>query len=230
LATVTISVTPVNDAPNATPQTVTVTEDGEVTFTLAGSDKETAAADLTFRVTSLPSRGILLRGGSPVAVGDTLAAGTTLTYRPGAAAGEPGADAFTFVARDTGDPAGTPGNALDSPPAQVTVTITAAVAPGSAVLGADGVLRVAGTAADDTIVVTRKGAGHGSVRVLINGQQVGESIPLSSVTEVRGWARAGNDTFRVEDFDGPVFFHGGAGDDDLRAGPGAALFLGAAAT
>src|SRR5262249_42882051 len=106
LATVTISVTPVNDAPNATPQTVTVTEDGEVTFTPAASDKEPAAADLTFRVTPRPSRGILLRGGSPVAVGDTLAAGTTLTYRPGAAAGEPGADAFTFVARDTGDPAG----------------------------------------------------------------------------------------------------------------------------
>jgi uncharacterized delta-60 repeat protein len=227
LATVTITVTPVNDAPTATPQTVTVTEDSEVTFTLAGSDKETATADLTFRITSLPSRGGLLLGGNPVAVGTVVAAGATLVYRPGAAAGEPGEDAFTFVAHDTGDPAGIPGNALDSTPAQVSVTIKAAVPAGSAVLGGDGVLRVAGTLGDDTIVVTTKGSGQAVLRVLINGQQVGDPFPLSAVTEIRGWARAGNDTVLIEDVAAPVFFHGGAGADNMRrAGPGLTLFLG----
>jgi len=73
----------VNDAPVATPQSVSATEDDTRSITLAGSDVEGSA--LTFQV------------GSP-AHGTLTGTGPTLTYTP--AANYHGPDAFTFRAFD----------------------------------------------------------------------------------------------------------------------------------
>jgi len=84
IATVTVTVDPVNDAPEADPQTVTTDEDVPVDITLTGSDVD--GDSLAFLVTSGPSHGTL--SGS-----DDL-----LTYTPDA--DYHGSDSFDFVVND----------------------------------------------------------------------------------------------------------------------------------
>ncbi|RYD18430.1 MAG: tandem-95 repeat protein, partial [Verrucomicrobiaceae bacterium] len=97
-ATVSITVTPVNDAPVATAQSVTVAEDGNVVITLAGTDVENSS--LTYAV-GTASHGTL------------TGTGNTRTYTP--AADYTGPDSFTFTVND-GD--------LTSAAATVSITVT----------------------------------------------------------------------------------------------------------
>ncbi len=98
-AVVSITVTPVNDPPVATAQSVTTAEDTAAAVTLTGSDVDGNV--LTYRVVSSPSHGTL-SGTAP-----------NLTYRP--AANYSGPDSFTFVAND---------GTVDSAPAVVSITVT----------------------------------------------------------------------------------------------------------
>ena len=82
--TVTITVTPVNDAPVANPKVVTVPEDRLVPVTLSGSDVD--GDSLTFAVVQQPAHGTLT-GTAP-----------NLTYTP--AANYNGPDSFTFKVSD----------------------------------------------------------------------------------------------------------------------------------
>jgi hypothetical protein len=84
VATVTITVSPVNDAPVADSKTITTNEDTQVDVVLTGSDVE--GENLTFSVVSQPSHGTL--SGTP----------PNLKYTP--AANYHGADAFTYRAKD----------------------------------------------------------------------------------------------------------------------------------
>ncbi|MDY7233224.1 Ig-like domain-containing protein [Hyalangium rubrum] len=98
-ATISITLTPVNDTPTATARTLTVQEDSQLTVTLAGVDPDGDA--LTFAVVSQPSHGSLT--GTP----------PSLTYKP-----EPnykGPDSFTFTASD---------GATTSSAATVSITVT----------------------------------------------------------------------------------------------------------
>ena len=98
-ATVSITVTPVNDAPTAIPQTVTVAEDGSVAITLAGSDLE--GNGLTFVSVGSPANGVLT-GIAP-----------NLTYTP--VANYNGPDSFTFKVND---------GTVDSAAATVSIVVT----------------------------------------------------------------------------------------------------------
>jgi hypothetical protein len=98
-ATVTITVTPVNDAPVATPQEVTTTKNTTVALTLAGSDPD--GDEVSFSVDTLPANGTL--SGTPPSV----------FYTP--ARNFHGTDRFTFTVSD---------GALTGAPATVTVTVT----------------------------------------------------------------------------------------------------------
>ncbi len=98
-ATVSITVTPVNDRPVANPQSVTTAEDTAKAISLAASDVEGDA--LTYSVVTAPAHGTLT--GTPPAV----------TYTP--AADYNGSDTFTFKAND---------GKADSAPATVSITIT----------------------------------------------------------------------------------------------------------
>jgi hypothetical protein len=98
-ATVSITVTPVNDAPVAAAQGVTTAEDTPVGITLGGSDADGDA--LAFAVVTGPAHGTLT--GTPPA----------LTYTP--AANYHGPDGFTFTASDGG---------ATSAPATVSITVT----------------------------------------------------------------------------------------------------------
>ena len=83
-ATVAITVNPVNDAPTATPQSVSTEEDTALPIVLAGTDLE--GDDLTFTVETQPSNGIL-SGEAP-----------SVTYTPNF--NYNGADTFTFTIND----------------------------------------------------------------------------------------------------------------------------------
>ena len=98
-ATVTLTITPVNDGPVAQAQTVTTAEDAPKAIVLAATDVDSAT--LTYALVDAPAHGTL--SGSPPAV----------TYAP--AANYNGTDSFTFRAND---------GLLDSAKATVTLGIT----------------------------------------------------------------------------------------------------------
>jgi len=98
-ATVSITITPVNDPPVATPRLVTTSEDTPVAITLSGTDVE--GSPLSYTVLSQPSKGSL--SGTP----------PNVIYTPNLNAN--GADSFTFRVRD---------GSLDSAPATVSISIT----------------------------------------------------------------------------------------------------------
>jgi MYXO-CTERM domain-containing protein len=103
-ATVSITVTPVNDAPVARAQNVTLDEDGSLGVTLAATDVDGEA--LTYTVVTGPTHGTL------------SGAGGSLTYTP--FANYHGSDGFTFVAND---------GTVDSAEATVSITVTPAGEP-----------------------------------------------------------------------------------------------------
>src|SRR5205823_5272119 len=100
VATVTLTVTPVNDAPVATAQSVTTNQDTAKAMTLTATDVD--GDTLTDAVVTAPTHGTL-SGVAP-----------NLTYTP--AANYNGADSFTFKAND---------GTVDSSAATVSLTVTA---------------------------------------------------------------------------------------------------------
>lgn len=98
IATVSITVVNVNDAPTANPQSVVVVQDGYIAITLTGSDPE--GNPLTYAVASGPSNGVLT-GTAP-----------NLTYTP--TTSYVGPDSFTFTVND---------GYVDSAPATVSIDV-----------------------------------------------------------------------------------------------------------
>src|SRR5262249_42190312 len=122
-ATVSITVTPVNDPPTADSKSASTAEDTPVGIALTGSDVETTASSLTITLPSPPGPGPSPSNGTPVAQGhQSTGSPTGLAYPP--AANYNGPDSSPYTVPDTGAPAGTPGNALTSAPATVTLTVT----------------------------------------------------------------------------------------------------------
>ncbi len=99
LATVTVSISAVNDAPLADPQSVTTAEDTALPITLTASDAENDP--LTFSVVTSPANGSL-SGSAP-----------NLTYTPDA--NYTGSDSFTFSAND---------GSGDAVAATISITVT----------------------------------------------------------------------------------------------------------
>jgi pullulanase-type alpha-1,6-glucosidase len=128
-ATVSITVTPVNDAPTANDQTLTTEEDTPLDILLTGNDVDGDALD--FSVTTNPVHGVL-SGSAP-----------TLTYTP--APNYNGDDSFTFTVCDpaplcaTGTVTLTVGVVNDAPVAQDAAITTNEDTPVSILLGASDV-------------------------------------------------------------------------------------------
>jgi hypothetical protein len=98
-ASVTLTVTPVNDAPTASPASLTTAEDTALPVTLAGTDPD--GNTLSFTITTPPVFGTL-SGNAP-----------NLVYTPGT--NYSGPDSFAFTVSD---------GSLTSAPASVTLTVT----------------------------------------------------------------------------------------------------------
>ena len=104
IATVTITVSPVNDPPEAQDLEVTLEEDGTVDVTLAGSDEDTPDEELSITIVESVSHGTLVPQGRVL---------STYIYTPDA--NYFGADTFTYRVFDT--------VSLQSDTGTVTITI-----------------------------------------------------------------------------------------------------------
>jgi acylphosphatase len=100
VASISLTVTPVNDRPVATPKSYSLPEDGSVSMVLNGTDVE--GSTLTFAISKAPAKGAL--SGTP----------PNLTYTP--SGNFNGTDYFTFTASD---------GSLASSAAQISLTVTA---------------------------------------------------------------------------------------------------------
>jgi Ca2+-binding RTX toxin-like protein len=221
-ATMTINVTPINDAPTSSAPAITVTEDGTAATALTASDAETAPANLKFTITALPTRGVLLYNGSPVVANQTITGSGTagLTYASGSVLEGAGTDSFAYMVTDTGDPAGTPANVLTTGPIPVNIAITKAVADGTWSF-TDNILRVGGTAGDDKEIKIEKAGGE-TVRVKIGSSTFNTNVPISAVAEIHIWGRGGDDNIQVTGgMKVPmVYIHGGDGKDTIKVDDG----------
>src|SRR3989441_1159094 len=134
VATVSLSVTSVNDAPRGANKTVATREDTAYTFAAADfgfSDPNDSPADAfqALKVTSLPTAGTLAIAGSPaLAAGDVVAvadiAGGKLQLIPAPNANGAGYATFTFQVQDDGGTANG-GVDLDPTPRTLTIDVTA---------------------------------------------------------------------------------------------------------
>ena len=109
--TITVDVTPVNDAPQGTSKTVTTSEDTAYTFTAADfgfGDPNDAPADslAAVQITTLPGAGSLTDNGAAVAAGQFVSVsditGGLLTFTPTANANGAAYTSFTFQVQDNG--------------------------------------------------------------------------------------------------------------------------------
>ena len=111
-AKVTLTITPVDQAPVAIAQSVNVIHDTAQVIVLGGTDAETPASQLVYKITTQPKHGTLVQNpGSPNA----------FTYTP--TAGYLGADSFSFTVTDTGNPPGNLANRKTSVAATVTLAV-----------------------------------------------------------------------------------------------------------
>jgi hypothetical protein len=144
-ATVSISVTPVNDAPVANPQSVATQQNTAVAITLSGSDVD--GDTLTYAIATPPAAGSL-SGAVPA-----------ITYTPNS--GYVGSDSFTFIVSD---------GTLTSAPATIGITINPAgpkLYLGSSTSGTAG-----GAAfADEDVLI--KDMGTGAWSLFIDGSDIG---------------------------------------------------------
>ncbi len=151
-ALVSLTVSPVNDAPSAIAGSATVSEDGTVDITLAGSDIDTGDT-LGFAVASQPAHG------------SVSLLGAVATYTP--EANYNGADSFTFKVND---------GTADSAPALVSLTVASvndapSAIAGSATVSEDGTVDITLTGSDidpgDTLgFAVASQPAHGSVTLL----------------------------------------------------------------
>lgn len=86
-ATVTMTVNPVNDAPNAVTDSATIVEDNAVTLNLLTNDSDVEGSTLTLTDVSAPSKGTFVNNG-----------GGSITYTPNA--DQNGLDSFTYTVSD----------------------------------------------------------------------------------------------------------------------------------
>jgi VCBS repeat-containing protein len=130
--TLTVNVTPVNDAPQGADNTVTTNEDSAYTFAAADfgfgdANDSPANSLLAVTITTLPSAGMLTHNGLAVSLGQSvtltdIAAGR-LVFTPVANANGGGYASFTFQVQDDGGT--TNGGAdLDATPNTLTVNVT----------------------------------------------------------------------------------------------------------
>jgi Ca2+-binding RTX toxin-like protein len=218
---VVLTVIPINTPPVAVPpppEDLIVTEDGTAEFVLSGSDAQTPESALEFRIWSVPQYGVLKdSAGNVLQANATFTGPPTLTYEPGAAWEGEGSDSFAFRVTDEGG--------LLSDLATVPLEIVKAVADGAVTIDDAGIVRIGGTEADDVILITHTADGQ-NLRVTINGMVTSDDIALSRVTEVRSWARAGNDRIELIDLVLASMLHGGYGDDRLIGGAAHDLIFG----
>jgi hypothetical protein len=182
-ATITVTITPVNDAPVASNGSLTINEDNGGTGALVATDVDNGT--LTYSIVTNGTKGTALV---------TNAATGAYTYTPNANAN--GTDAFTFKAND---------GALDSNIASVTVTITPV---NDAPVANNGTLTTnEDTAANGTLVATDVDGDALTYSIVANGAK-GTAIITNTATGAYTYTpnsnANGSDSFTFKVNDGTV--------------------------
>src|SRR5262249_10332012 len=136
--------------PVATPQSITLPDNGQTTITLSGTTPDAPSSSLVYTVTSLPSSGTLTdSNGAAVTLGESFVGNAAvLPYTlPTEVLGDL-STSFNFTATDQDDPAGS-GVDQTSSPATIAIQTPA---------GSTGILRIGGTSGNDTITLSQTGA------------------------------------------------------------------------
>ena len=120
--TLTVNITPVNDPPAGTDNTVTIDEDTSHSFAAADfgfSDPDTGDALTAVRIDSLPAAGTLTLDGNPVTATDVVDAADlgNLTFAPDLNANGTGYASFTFSVEDSA-------SVFAATPSTLTVDVT----------------------------------------------------------------------------------------------------------
>lgn len=176
-----LTITPIDNEPIASPQSVSTDEDTDLVVQLTGTDPEDQP--LTFVVESLPENGTLEVSGTPITAIDlpfTLPA-DSLNYQP--ATDYVGSDSFDFYTDD---------GALDSQPASVSITIgqinDAPVALGATLNTGEetpvSIVLQANDAEDDALTFAVMTLPSGGTLADANGDPVlsGQMLPDASLT------------------------------------------------
>jgi VCBS repeat-containing protein len=192
VATVSITVTPVNDAPVAANDSYSITAGSTLSVGSPGvlvNDTDIDSTTISAVQVAGPAHGTL-----------TLNANGSFAYTP--ATGYSGSDSFTYKAND---------GQADSNIATVSITVN----PASQVYLSGGDLIVNGTAGNDSIAIAASGTG---VSVSINGTSYGTFYPTG---KIKVFAGDGNDSVIVDSaVTRAVELHGEAGNDTLKGGAG----------
>ncbi|CAN0040163.1 unnamed protein product, partial [Phaeothamnion confervicola] len=143
-ATVSVTVTSVNDAPTGTDKTITTNEDTGYTFAASdfgfGDGKDSPANTLTaVKITTVPGAGTLKLSGATVNAGDVISAANlgNLVFTPGTDANGAGYASFTFQVQDSGGTANG-GVDLDQSANTITVNVTPVTDPSTVTLSTSG--------------------------------------------------------------------------------------------
>ncbi len=210
-ATVTMTITGINDGPLAVNDSASTSYDRPVTVNVLANDSDIDVGDvLTTSLVSGPGHGSLLRN-----------ADGTFTYTP--AGGYTGTDQFTYQISD-----GQGGTAT----ATVTLTVTArtvAGTPGNDTLsGGIGPDILIGGAGDDIyiidqvgdLIVEQPGEGTDTVRTSLASYTLGENLENLTSTSTANFTGIGNSAANI--------ITGGSGNDRLVGGAGADVLNGGA--
>src|SRR5262245_14512962 len=132
------------------------------------------------------------------------------------------------------------GSALDDAPAPLAPLIEELerrdlmAAKLTAVLGADGVLAIEGTARADQVVVQQVPAGSGPISIqgvkIVDGKKVLDKVDARCITRITVQALGGDDTVNLSGIPRPCAVHGGPGHDALVGGSGDDLLAARATT
>ncbi|MSU31101.1 MAG: tandem-95 repeat protein, partial [Pedosphaera sp.] len=158
LATVSITIAAVNDAPEAFNVFVNTEQGSRTEFSLAGSDSE--GAKLTYTLLTQPTKGTL-SGNAP-----------DFVYTPGSSAS--GTDSFTYKVND---------GTKDSAVATVTIEIATIEAPTLTIKSSDGVTLSLEARASEGVVVTVEGSTELGIWLATSSKVTGKgmdvAVPLS---------------------------------------------------
>jgi VCBS repeat-containing protein len=180
VATVSITVSPVNDRPTAANKTATTSEDTPVTITLSGSDIDSAS--LGFSIVTPPGHGTLgaVSPSSCTPSGSGSSCTATVTYTP--AVNYVGSDGFTYKAND---------GQADSNVATVSITVTSSgTSESSGKVTGGGQISVPGGAASFGFDARRDTTG-GPVKGQLEYQNHARSLNVHS-TSITALAISGN--------------------------------------
>ena len=216
MATVSITINAVNDAPVAVANSYFTEEDAELRVEafegLLANDSggDDVIGGLVVAKVFVEGQAFSLQEGSvsvDLVVGTVVVhADGSFVYTPSGVYADAGRVSFGYMVEDEGG-------------STSSATVAIDINHFSGITSDGGIIRVGGSDGNDTFVLTESGG------VLYNNG-VPTGISLGGITEIRVWGRGGNDTIDLSALAINSYLHGGAGDDTLVGGAARDLIFG----